>query len=177
MSYEIVRSINEKERSVTSACNNLRPLMYETYHYNKDMSVEDFRASVIVDLLWGNYHYSNTKHIYNLVAAKVKASKEYEDLEEKIWNWNDTYTREWVKENYEKNIADLKALVIKTYGEVKDSPKEKWIITNGYVYIKRINKWTYSYGMWREGAKVYASKEMAQNACRGLPDNFIPERL
>lgn len=178
MSYEIIRSINEKERSVTSASNNVRPLMYETYHCNKDMSVEEFRANVIVNLLWGNYHYSNTKHIYNLVAAKVKASEEFKDFEEKIWNWNDTYTHEWVKENYDKNIAELKKFILKTFEEVKKTPKEKWVINDGCsCYIKRINKWTYSYCGSVDKAKVYPTKEMAKCACSGLPDYWQPVQL
>lgn len=175
MSYEIVKSINEKEKSVVCASNNIRPLHYSKCNFKEGTTLEDFRTSVMRGVLFGDLHISNVNHKYNLIAAKIKATDEYKDLHEKLWNFDDTYTDEYVSEHYEENINKLNKLILKTFNE--RITKEKYVIWDGgCCYIHRINKWTYSYG-GESKAKVYSIKEVAMNCLKALPDFWKVKKL
>ena len=110
MSYEIIRSINEKEHKITYATNNIRPLMFSTWTMKfKDgspVSDRDFQVYMMRQLLEGNFHASFS-HKYSIIANAIRNTRKYRELDEKLWNWNDTYTDEYMKANWETNSKEL----------------------------------------------------------------------
>lgn len=114
MSYEKVRSINFKEHTITSAVNNIRPLMYRTWEFIECSSDRDFIVSLLSDISDGlirlnkKYHYLydiiKKADIDDLIDIKWNRNTSEDDInktekliEEKLYNAYINYTEKIMK--------------------------------------------------------------------------------
>lgn len=167
MSYDIVKNISIKNRSITSACNNLRPISYETIHLTTKTE-EDFIKYVLVNSLWGNYHLQNSKnlvkfrytiYLYNQLDDELK-----NDIYNKIWRNYDykTKTYRYSEEEVVQATKKLGSILYDLYKSVEIT-KGNYIIKFGSdYYVKKLGSTTLSYTWYQCRAKVYSSLEEAK---------------
>ena len=97
MSYEKVKNISVKNRTITSACNNLRPLTYETWGFHKEGTDKEFIKLCLLNIADGNFHtVGNNCWKYDYAILKMK--------EEKPELYNDLYVKRWEAYDYERDI-------------------------------------------------------------------------
>lgn len=134
MSYEKVKYVSIKNRSITSACNNLRPLYYETWKLNVD-SDEEFVKSILINFLDGNFQgnskalkkFNHTLFVYNMTCEKEK------EFYEKRWNNYDystkqyKYTKEEVREATEEMLNILWSIYQKIDKGYTWCPFDGWV--------------------------------------------------
>ena len=134
MSYEKVKSISIKNRSITSACNNVRPLIYETWKVKAE-SEEDFVKKVLIDFLDGNlqgcskalYKFNHTIYVYPMTCEKEN------ELYDKRWNNYDYATKEYKYTKEEVKAATEELLDILWNIFKKVDAGYKWNAWDGWV--------------------------------------------
>lgn len=104
MSYYIIRSYDIENRSITGACNNIRPLDFHTWQLKyKDGSLfskEDFILALVIDGLDGNYQYRENNKI-NIILNEIRKDEAYTIFEKMRWGYHRIFDRQFIDENYE----------------------------------------------------------------------------
>ena len=110
MSYELVKNIDFKKHTITSAENNVRPLQYRKYKIEE--SDEAFIGSTLLDIQEGMLHLKN----YNLFYLyKIIDNAHIEDDYEKLWSF--TLAEQEYKELREI-IKNKLVLAYKNYNKI-----------------------------------------------------------
>ena len=179
MSYDIVKNISIKNRTITLAANNIRPITYSTCKANSP-SDEAFIKFVLVNALWGNFHFQKNKNLLKFILALSKYEDEVdeevrEDIYNKVWNSYDYKTEKYKYTEAERVEATQKLgdILYNLYSSI-ELTKGKYIINfhNGYAYISSIRKASYSYTNNKNNAKVYNTLEEAMLANKFLERYF-----
>lgn len=167
MSYEIVKNISVKNRSITSACNNLRPITYNTIHLTaKDE--ESFIKYVLVNALWGNYHLQKSKSLLPFRYALYK----YEQLDEetkgdiynKVWRNYDYKTKtyrytEEEREEATRKLGDILYGFYQAFNPTKGEYKIKYSLST---WVVKMMQTGLRYSWYESDAKVYNTLEEAE---------------
>lgn len=180
MSYEIVKNISVKNRSITSACNNLRPIAYETIHLTaKDE--ESFIKYILVNALWGNYHLQNSKSLLPFRYALYKYEKLDEetkgDIYNKVWRNYDykTKTYRYTEEERSEAIKKLEDILYGFYQAFKPTKGEYKIKYSSSAWIVKMMQTRFSYTWYEDRAKVYDTLEEAEMIVDYINKNFKDE--
>lgn len=155
MSYEIVRScrINLKKEEIVlvTACNNIRPLMYNKWHFTSNPAL-DFNynlASFIREYLRGDIQGNFGINInFALLLFSKFIKNNFKDEEPELLS-NEHYERTEKRFDFIlKNIPTFIKLL-----KIKDSKKEYLIQSSCYT-ITKMRKNSYSY-TWKNNTKDY----------------------
>lgn len=178
MSYDIVKNISIKNRTITLAANNIRPITYETCKINAE-SDESLIKYVLVNALWGNFQFQNNKNLlkfrlaldmYDGVDIKIR-----NDIYAKVWKRYDykTKTQLYTQEEVEEATKKLGDILYDLYNSI-ELTKGKYIINyyDGYAYISNLRKESYCYTLSRNKAKIYNTLEEATLANKYLERYF-----
>lgn len=123
MSYEKVKYVSIKNQTITSACNNLRPLYYETFKPFKDkLPKEEFIKFILINFLDGNLQgrskslnaFNETIYLYKCIC------EDKEELYNKRWNNYDykTKTYRYGENAYEEATKEVKDILYGIYQKV-----------------------------------------------------------
>ena len=180
MSYEIVKNISVKNRSITSACNNLRPITYSTYKVDVE-SEEKFIKIVLIDAYLGVFQLQNSKGLlpfrYALFKYEQLKGETKEDIENKVWHNYDykTKTFRYTSEERSEAIKKFENILYGFYKDFKPTKGEYKIKYGSSAWIVRMMKTRFSY-TWYEGrAKVYNTLEEAEMIAHYINRNFSEE--
>lgn len=136
MSYEKVKYVSIKNQTITSACNNLRPLYYETFKpFKEEISKEKFVKFILVNFLDGNlqglskslYKFNHTIYVYHMTCEKEN------ELYDKRWNNYDYATKEYKYTKEEVKAATEELLDILWNIFQKVDAGYKWNAWDGWV--------------------------------------------
>lgn len=160
MSYIKVKNINIKKMTITGACNNIRPLIYETYNLDFKTTA-DFIKHLLINTLDGNYHLAINKNtlpiLYAISVYNLKEEKATE-LYNKRWNNYDYKTKKYLytKEEIEEATNELIDILYNIYLSYKEDNK-KHVIKFHNSYITKVNDLSFNYSPYKERAKIFNS--------------------
>ena len=179
MSYEIVKNISVKNKSITSACNNLRPITYSTCKINAE-SEEKFVKIVLVEAYLGVFHLQKAKSLlpfrYALFKYKQLNSEAKEDIENKVWNSYNHKTKEF-RYTTEERVEAIKKLGDILYGFYQSfkPTKGEYKIKYSNVWVVKMMKTDFQYTRYEEKAKVYNTLEETELVVDFINTNFTGE--
>lgn len=180
MSYEIVKNISVKNKSITSACNNLRPITYSTCKINAE-SEEKFVKIVLVEAYLGVFHLQNSKSLlpfrYALFKYKQLNSEAKEDIENKVWNSYNHKTKEfrYTTEERVEAIKKLGDILYGFYQSFKPTKGEYKIKYSSSAWIVKMMQTRFSYTWYEDKAKIYNTLEEAELIVDNINTNFSGE--
>lgn len=167
MSYEIVKNISVKNRSITSACNNLRPITYSTCKIDVE-SEEKFVKIVLIDAYLGVFHLQNSKGLLPFRYALYKYEQLNEeikgDIYNKVWNSYDykTKTSRYTSEERSEAIKKLGDILYGFYQAFKPTKGEYKIKYGSSTWVVKMMKTGLRYSWYEIDAKVYNTLEEAE---------------
>ena len=166
MSYAKIKTItlNEKENkiTITSAENNIRPLMWSKWELqsNTNKTYEEKLYTLFENLMWGDFRLENSvnKKILNATTKTLK--------------FRNTYDCYW----YEIPNEDKKTL-FNTWKHLLNEKLDnsKYVITFYNRYLKKLNKATYEITYDITKAKKYNAYELEnilQRVKCGITENY-----
>lgn len=168
MSYEIIKSVNIKKRTVTAACNNLRPLTYTTSKLTSDDGTEEtFIKHCLVAFNDGDFQSNSSscwKFNYSIFLFKKNNKTLYDKLNKIIWENYDykTKTKLFTDDEINEAKVTLKNELYSVYKSLDNLHTGNFVITfRGYPIVsitKRSIKTT-----WNDNFKKFKSYEEAEN--------------
>lgn len=177
MSYDIVKNISVKNRTITLAANNLRPITYSTCKVNSP-SDEAFIKYVLVNALWGNFHFQKNKNLLKFRLALSKYEDEVdeevrEDIYNKVWRSYDykTKTHKYTETERVEATQKLGDILYDLYNNIQLT-KGNYIIKYGSCWVKKLGITNLRYTWYIEDAKKYDSFEEAKMVENYINKNF-----
>jgi hypothetical protein len=164
MSYEKVKSISIKNRSITSACNNVRPLYYETWN-PKSESEEEFIKMVLINTLDGNFHLQINKSTLKFLWAvwQFRLNDENNELHNKRWNNYDYANKKEKYTQYEIAAAteETKNRLYNLYQTTVFDIKTYKIRFDSNSFVRKITRAGLHWCMYKDDAKSFTTYQEA----------------
>lgn len=164
MSYEKVKSISIKNRSITSACNNVRPLIYQTWSPACE-SEEEFIKMILINTLDGNLHLQINKSTLKFLWAvwQFRLNAENKELHDKRWNNYDYKNRKelYIKEEIAAATKETENRLYNLYQTTVFDTKNYKIRFDSNSFVKKITSAGLHWCMYKSGAKTFTSYQEA----------------
>lgn len=169
MSYEIIKNLNLKKQTITSAPNNVVPQVIYKRNYS-NVEPKEFIADLLQYLLNGDFKLSMNNKYYYLYDVIEKAN--VKELNEKYWDHD--YSREYTQEEREieskakrKLYEEIRKRLYEAYLHYEDT-KGNYVFKTGDWFIRSIGKSNIFFTTNPSGAKKVTSFGCAKTIVRRL---------